>query len=502
MMKRARPILAALGVALLLLGTVVLVRAGRSRSRQPPPASGKPALAALDEAAAVQRLRRAVQFATISYSDPARRPDAAFIGLRDYLAQAFPRAHAALQREVVAGHSLFYTWRGSQPALPPLLLMGHIDVVPLEPGTEARWTVPAFAGEIRDGYLWGRGTMDDKAGVVSTLEAIEGLLGQGFAPRRTLYLAFGHDEEAGGTGAAAMARLVRERGPAPVLVMDEGLAITQGLMPGVSGPVALLGTGQKGYLSVELRVAAEGGHSSMPPPRGAVFALAQALVRLEEHPFPAQLRGPADEMFDWMGPEMTAPLRAVMTNRWLFAPLVTRLLLAKPSTAALLRTTTALTMLQAGVKDNVLPTAATAVVNFRIRPSESSASVLAEVRRLLGPQVTVTALGTPIEPSRPSSPESPRFTAVARSLRTVSPQVLVAPALMLGYADARYYEGMTADIYRFRPMLLRGDDPQRIHGIDERLSLEDYARHVRFYAQVITDICDSGGTTDRGGQGG
>jgi carboxypeptidase PM20D1 len=488
-MKRPARTLGLLVASLLvLLLAVMLGRMALFRSRQPA-AEGPASPVLIDEAAAIGRLCRALQFRTISAADPAAVAPA-FTGLREHLEKSFPRVHAALQREIVLGHSLLYTWRGSDPTLAPVVLMGHQDVVPVEPGTEGRWTAPPFAGVVRDGYIWGRGTMDDKAGLVSTLEAAEILLAQGVTPRRTVYLSFGHDEEVEGKGAEAIARLVRGRGPAPVLVMDEGMVITEGKVPGVSRPVALLGTAQKGYLSLELSVSTPGGHSSMPPPRGAIGLLAEAVGRLEGRPFPAELSGPANDMFDFAGPEMAFPLRLVMANRWLLAPVVRRLLLAEPATAALLRTTTAVTMFNAGVKDNVLPTSARATVNLRLRPGDSVAAVTERVRGIVGPGVTVQGTGRPVEPSPPSSPSSPRFALVGRSLRRVMPEAVVAPALMLGYADAKHYEAMTADIYRFRPMVLRGDDPSRIHGLDERISVADYLRHIRFYAQVLRDVQD------------
>ncbi|MCS6912988.1 MAG: M20 family peptidase [Myxococcales bacterium] len=475
---------AGLLVALALLVLILVGNTLRKGSRQERPEPAEPI--PLDAEAAARRLGQAVQFRTISYQDPGRLDPEAFVGLREFLVRAFPRVHAELQREVIDGHSLLYTWAGHNAALPPLVLMAHMDVVPVDPDSEARWTVPPFAGTVRDGFIWGRGTLDDKGGLLAILEAVDLLLRQGHRPRRTVYLAFGHDEEQLGTGARAMAQLVGSRGPRPAFVLDEGLAITEGIMPGMSRPVAVVGMAEKGYATVELIARAEGGHSSMPPTQTAVGILAQALVRLEAHPMPAEVSGLTQEMFEYVGPEMAFPFRLVFANLWLLRPLVRRILLAKPSTAALIRTTTAPTQLAGSEKENVLPTSARAVVNFRIRPGDTVQDVLNHVRRVVDDaRVEVRLLRPGIEPVRPSPTEAPAFRLVQRAVRQVLPEAVVAPSLMVGATDSRAYTGLTEHIYRFRPVRYRPPDLARPHGVDERVSIDDHARCIRFFVQLL-----------------
>lgn len=486
-------ILRLLGLLILALVAVLAVRTLTFRSRQLVVAGAVPDAAPVDVAAAAARLGRAVQFPTVSTDDPAGRDPAPFLGLHAHLSESFPRTHAALAREVVDGRSLLYTWRGTDAALAPVVLMGHMDVVPVEQKVGAAaggtgWTEPPFSGRVQGGFIWGRGTLDDKVAVLSILEAVESLLAQspGARPQRTVYLAFSHDEEVEGSSARLMAEMIKQRGPAPLMVLDEGMVITQGLVMGVSRPVALVGTAQKGYLTVELLAQGQGGHSSMPPAHSAVGAVAAAVERLEAHQLAPHLSGPANELFDFAGPEMALPLRLVMANRWLLGPVMKSILLSGPSTAAILRTTTAATMIQGGVKENVLPQSARAVVNFRIVPGDSVKSVLEHVQATVADSsITVKVLGAPIEPSRPADPGSPQFQILARSLREIEPETVVAPALMLGYADAHHYESMTPDVFRFLPVRLRSEDLARIHGTDERVSLEDYGRCIRFYAQLL-----------------
>jgi len=441
----------------------------------------------VDAMGAAGRLAGALRFETVSHQDAAQVDAAAFAGLRDYLEQAFPRAHARLQREVVADRSLVFTWSGSEPALLPVLLLSHLDVVPVEPGSEAAWQQPPFGGVIEGGFVWGRGALDDKAGVVGILEAIEVLLARDVSPRRTLVLAFGHDEEAGGRGAQAVAARLKAAGRRFEFVLDEGMAILDGLVPGVTRPVALVGIAEKGYATLRLQAQASGGHSSMPPSDSAIGILSRAIVRLEARPMPVRFDHLAEQRLMTLAPELSFPRRLVLANLWLFRPLVVRALASTPATSAMLRTTTAVTMLSAGVKENVLPSRASALVNFRILPGDTIAGVLGHVRRAISdPRVEIALAGEhSAEPSPISSTQTPGFEAIARAVREVSPEAVVAPGLVLGATDARHYQALSDCVYRFLPVRLGPDDVARVHGSNERIAIEDYRRAVRIYIQLL-----------------
>lgn len=481
-MRRALALVGAGTAILLVVAATNTLRFG-SRQLAVEPLAPRPLAAGL-----VERLAGAIRFRTVSYQDPRQFESAQFEGFHRFLGESFPRLHARLMRETVGGFSLLFTWRGSDEAAAPVLLLAHQDVVPVDPTTEASWVQPPFAGTIADGFVWGRGALDDKLGVMGLLEAVEMLVGDGFSPRCTFYLAFGHDEEVGGrTGAGAMARLLAERGVAPAFVLDEGLTVTEGIVPGVSRPLALVGVAEKGYLSLELIVQAEGGHSSRPPRHTAIGILANALARLEAHPAPPALAGAARALLDFAGPEMALPHRAVIANLWLSGPFVLRRLAASPETDALIRTTTAPTMLEGSVKENVLPTRARAVVNFRIRPGESVASTTEHVRRTIDdPRVTLTPLTATLSEPSPEAPMGgPAFAALVRTIREVFPAAAVAPSLVLGATDSRHYAGLSRAVYRFLPTRMRPEDGRRVHGIDERVAVADYENAVRFYAQLI-----------------
>lgn len=471
-------------IALVLLLAVILIRTARFGEAQSP----VPAAAAFaTPTGAAERLAEAVRIPTISHEDSARFDAAAFAALHELLRTRFPRVHARLRRETVAGHSVLYTWPGTDPSLPPVLLMGHLDVVPVEAGTEARWARPPFAGVVEGGFVWGRGSMDDKSSVLGTLEAVEMLLAEGFAPRRTVLLAYGHDEETGGQGARQTAALLRQRGVRPWMVVDEGGVIGQGVMPGVDRPTALIGIAEKGFVSLELTAQAEGGHSSMPPRRGSIGRLSAAIQRLEASPMPARLDGASLKLFDRVGPEMPFAQRAVFANLWLTRPLVIRTLAGAPSSDAMVRTTTAPTIFQAGTKDNVLPSRARAVVNFRILPGDSVPGVVAHVRRVVDDTLVRVRVmqGFSSEPSPVSRTDGEAYRVLERSIRQASPDAVVAPYLVLGGTDARHYHALSDAVFRFLPMRVTPEDLDRIHGTDERIAIRDYLAAIRFYRQLL-----------------
>lgn len=480
-------------LAALAAAGVAVIRAATVASRQIEAAAVPPL--AIDRQAALARFTRALQLRTISHS-PLPAPDAApaqepieHHAFLAWMADAYPRVHATLERELVGGRSVLFTWRGRQAGLAPVLLMAHYDVVPVEPASAGRWSHPPFGGAVADGFVWGRGTLDDKMGVVGILEAAELLLAAGHQPRRTVLLALGHDEEVGGReGAAAIARLLAARGTRLEAVFDEGGVVTEGIVAGPAAPVALVGIAEKGIASVELSASGTGGHSSMPPPRTEVGAIAAAVDRVQRQPFPAGVRGAVAQNLRWLAPEMPFLRRLVLTNLWLFEPLVVREARRSPSLDASLRTTIAPTVIAGGVKDNVIPTTARAVINFRILPGDSVAGVLEHVRRAVAdPHVELRLAGEAEEPSGVSDPGAPPFVALQRAIEQVFPAAVVAPYLTVGATDARHYRRLTGNIYRFLPARLGPRDLERLHGVDERVSVDGFFDAIRFYRALLVN---------------
>jgi carboxypeptidase PM20D1 len=473
-----------LGASLLALLAVLLARAATFTLEQPPVAPIAPI--PLDEAAATERFAAALRIETVTKAEPPNFDPNQFARLREHLAKSFPLAHTKLSTETVSGHSLLFTWKGSDSAKKPILLMAHQDVVPIDDAT--KWSHPPFSGEVADGFIWGRGALDVKSGMLGILEAVEKLASEGFQPERTIYLAFGHDEEIGGhEGAAKIAALLTERKVRLEMVLDEGMVITDGIIPDVSVPVALIGIAEKGYVSVELSAESLGGHSSMPPERSAIGMVSEAVAKLETNPFPARLNQRV-AFFDYVGPKMPFTKRIIFANLWLFQPVVTEILSAKPATAAGIRTTTAPTIFQAGVKENVLPRRASAVINFRIVPGETPETVIARVKELVGDSIDVHQYG---EFSAPPSPisriGSDSYQRLAETIRAVypDPELVVAPGLVVGATDSRYFAPIADDVYRFLFNRMGPADLPRFHGTDERIAVDNYLTAIRFYYQLI-----------------
>jgi carboxypeptidase PM20D1 len=473
-----------LGSALVLLFAVILARTFSYRSDEQ----------AIDLApevtippGATDRLASSIRFRTISHENPAAFDPKPFQDLHAYLQAEFPRVQSQLRRERVGTHSLLYTWEGTDPSLKPILLMGHLDVVPVEPGTEEEWQEDPFSGRIADGFIWGRGSIDNKLSVLGTLEAVEMLLNEGFRPARSVYLAYGHDEEVGGTrGAQEIAALLKRRGVELEMVLDEGGVIGDGLLPGISQPSALVGIAEKGFLSLELSTRAAGGHSSLPPRESTIGILGAAIARLEENPMPTRLEGPTRHLFARIGPRFPFPQRAIFANLWLTRPLVINKLEESPTTNALVRTTTAPTIFQAGTKENVLASQARAVVNFRILPGDRGADVVAHVRRVINDRrVHVRPVGFSAEPSAVSSTDSESYRTLERTIQSVAPEVIVAPYLVVVVTDSRYFGELSRNVFRFLPVRLTPKDLARMHGTNERIAIRDYERAIRLYRQLI-----------------
>ena len=248
-----------------------------------------------------------------------------------------------------------------------------------------------------------------------------------------MYLAFGHDEEIGGEGAVAIAKLLKERNIAAEFVLDEGGIITADKVPGMTKPVALLGTAEKGYLSLKLSVVAQGGHSSMPMKETSIDILSKALYNLRNNPFEADFTEPMLGLMESIGPEMPFVQRMAFANPWLFKKLILGTYSESNTGDAMIRTTIVPTIIEAGIKDNVVPTVATAVVNFRLLPGHSSEQVIESVKKKIKDErVSVAPLDNNVsEPSAVTSMKSFGYQKIAATIQKSYPQVITSPFWLL-----------------------------------------------------------------------
>jgi len=484
-LRRALRIVAVvLGIALIALVVVVTIKTMGLHSRQPRVESRPNEFRG--GAAAAERLARALRLKTVSL-DGQPTESAAFAELHALMQAAYPAVHEQGRREIIGGSSLLFTIEGADSAAAPAIFLAHMDVVPARAG---EWSVDPFAGIIKDGYVWGRGALDDKSSVMGLMEACEVLLASGWRPARTIYLAFGHDEEIGGEdGAANLASRLRERGVQAEFVLDEGLPITVGVLDGVDVPLALIGVAEKGFANIELIATGPGGHGSMPGRDNATARLARALVRLEEAPFPAAITGPVASMFDFIAPEMPLARRVALANLWLTGRFVRSQLSEKAASNALIRTTVAPTMLSASEKPNVLATRASATLNVRIHPDSTVAETVAGIRRRIDDaRISVAVIEGPstAEPSQVADVESAAFERLMRTIRgSLDPRTVVAPGLVVGQTDSRHFEPVAENIYRFAPYVLTPEDLPRFHGPNERIAVDVYTDMIWFYMELL-----------------
>ena len=435
------------------------------------------------------RLSEAVTYPTISWSYGSPVDSAAFHGYMNFIKTKYPLVDSLIPHEVFNSFSLLYRWDGINRSIPPAVLMAHYDVVP--PGDTSGWERGPFSGYNDGTFVWGRGTLDDKSSMISILEAVERLLSEGFVPARTIYLSFGHDEEISGEqGAGTIAKALRERGIKPELVLDEGMAVTIGMVPMIKKPVALIGTSEKGYLSVRLTAELPGGHSSTPEKESALTLIAKAVHLLNTHQMKPGLCGPVNDFIRYIGPEMPFYAKAIFANKWVFKPLIISIYSGSASGNALVRTTTAPTIMESGYKDNVIPSKAEAVVNFRILPGETSQDVIEHVNKIIGDQrIKAEPLKDLINEPAPFSPaDDPAFGILFRSVRQSFPEAIVAPTLTLSASDSRHFSTVTGNIYRFAPIVVTSEDMARIHGVNERTKAEDFLRGIRFYYLFIRNL--------------
>jgi carboxypeptidase PM20D1 len=471
--------------ALLALVTILLVNTFRTKSKQMLGVPLAPTISISDSA--VSHLAEAIRYRTVSYTDVSLMDSTQFEKFLAFVQKTYPLTHA-LKHERVGGFSLLFEWPGKNTTVTPAMLMGHYDVVPVVQGTEKMWKNQPFAGKISEGFVYGRGSLDDKSTVIGILEAIEHLLKQGYQPERTFYIAFGHDEEVSGrNGAKNIVKLLENRKIELEYIIDEGGTIKIDGISGLNKPLALVGIAEKGYTSLKLTALGDGGHSSMPPAQTSIGMLAEAVSKLQQNPFPTSLGVATQSMFDYIGPEMAFGQKLAMSNRWLFGSIIQKSLIKSNSGAASIRTTTAPTMINAGIKDNVLPIEATAVINFRILPSDSIKGVLDYVKKTIdNERITVETLKEfDSEPSPIADTASTGFRVLHRTIKSCFPDVTVSPYLVLAATDCRFYRNVCKNSFRFMPVRMNEEDLKRPHGTNERISTDDFKNVVKFYVNLV-----------------
>jgi carboxypeptidase PM20D1 len=468
--------------ALLILAAVLVFNTWRYTKSIP----SYPAVAitGISDSAAIH-LGEAIRIKTISFGDTLPVDTIEFNKFRSFLETTYPTVHRQLPRMIFSEFSYVYTWKGKDSTLQPLVIMAHMDVVPVEAIAEKKWSVPSFSGLIKEDTVWGRGAVDDKASAIAIFEAAEQLLKENVQPQQTIYLCFGHDEEiAGKRGAAKISAWFKQQNIRPQLVLDEGGQVDTEHFKDLKRPVAVIGVGEKGYVNIDLTVEIAGGHSSMPIKETAIDVLNKAIEKIRAKQMPARITPPVAELFSRIGPGGSYMNRMALSNQWLFKPMLISQLEKTKESNAMIHTTLVPTIVKAGIKDNVIPSVAKATFNSRTLPGESSDDVINFVKQAINDDRVDVQKQTIslMEPSALTATDNAMFKKLEAIVYKTVPDAVVSPYLMIGATDSRYFRPFSNAVLNFIPM----QNARGFHGIDERIPVSDLKRIIFFYKMLMT----------------
>jgi carboxypeptidase PM20D1 len=440
----------------------------------------------MPRAGAAERLSRMIRLPTVSaeLATLGAQPFEDFVAL---LAELYPLVHEHLELERITDFGLLYRWAGAAASTEPVVLMAHYDVVPVD-GSDG-WAYPPFEGRVEDGWVHGRGALDDKGPLMVLLEAVENLLTAGFRPARDVYLSLGGNEETYGSGAQAIATTLRERGIVPWLVLDEGGAVVDAPLPFALGDAAMVGVGEKGVATLRLRARGEGGHASAPPEITAVGRIARAIDRLDGSTFPARTPAAITRMLSLFANRARGRDQTLLRTLATFPALTARVFAGMGGEpAALVRTTVAATMQQGGTAANVLPSQASATLNLRIALGETVAGTVRRVkRRIHDPLVEVTVLESS-EPSPESPTDNDQFALIVGAVQASYPDAATVPFVCMAATDSRHFHRFSPAVYRFAPLRMSNAQRASIHGVDERVEIASLERGELFHRALLQQL--------------
>jgi len=461
---------------------------------------------------AVRRLSKAIQIPTVStvvYEDTNFQP---FEEFKTFLKTAYPTIYQAMDTITVNKYGLVFHWKGKDQNKKPLLFLSHYDVVPISnypedgpihekdfifdlKGTSAplknyctSWTYAPFSGIVKDGRIYGRGTLDMKGMLISIVEAAEELLKQGYQPQQDIYLAFGHDEEVSGRqGALKIAQYFKEKGLHFDAVYDEGGFVTspKSVLSGVDKAIALIGVAEKGFLTLQITVKGTGGHSSMPPKKGSLVFASEIVEKLNTRQMHATLIPPIENFLNNVGGAMDFKSRVAISNQWLLGGTLLKTLENVPGSNALVRTTTAITMMHASDAPNVLSAATTLTVNFRILQGNTVENVLNHVKEICKGYDTSYEIVSAREPSKLSSHQSEQFKKLKETIAINYPNAIITPYLTIGGTDAYKYEIVSDNVFRFMPIQVNEFEQRQIHNEDESITIDNYMRMINHFKLLM-----------------
>ncbi len=443
----------------------------------------------LDEERAVRHLSEAIRIDTTSYMDTALIDYSKFSLLHQKLQEWYPAIMEKGEFRQI-GHSILIRLGGEDPGLRPALFMAHQDVVPVVKGTEADWIHPPFSGDVSGGYIWGRGALDIKNMLIGEMECMEYLLEHGKKFRRTVYLAFGQDEEVLGNGARAIASWLKENGVRLEFLLDEGGRLSGGEAYGADIGIMNVGMYEKGYADLKITAESAGGHSSNPFDGTSLGHLARAITAILDHPFDNVLPDCARETLKTLAPYIKEePLKTWAGDTDRYEQEIIGYYLSRRELNNQVHTTIAPTMITEGSQaGNVMPQKMEAVINFRLAPQDTDASVLAHCRELAGGLQAEFIVAN--EASRQSRSDTEGFRSLKEVLEHYFSDIVVVPAVNTGATDARSYEEICDCCMRFGPFIEEDEIRNKgVHGTNERISVRSYMQGIRVLIRLVSQTC-------------
>ena len=426
-----------------------------------------------------EKLSTMVSYDTTSHSDVSERDK--FLGFHKILEQLFPLVHKNLEKTEIDGNLLYY-WKGKSSDK-PILLISHQDVVP----AEGEWIHEPFSGDICDGKVWGRGTADTKASLMGFFQAAEELLEEGFVPPTDVYLASSCTEEWAGDGAPKIVNELKRRGVELFLVCDEGGGIIGEPIGGIHGNFAMVGVFEKGKADVKFTARSTGGHASAPGSKTPIARLSAFVNEMENHsPFKKKMLPEVSAMFKALAPYASSGLKLVLSNLWLFAP-VLKIVLPKISAqaGAMLKTTIAFTMQSGSDAYNVIPQEATLGANMRFIPHQGEKESLAIVSHMAEKYNIEMEVIHSNDFTPPVDIKGSAYKLVEKVINDSFPGLPSSPYVMTGATDAQFYQPVCKSCIRFAPVIFGPEQMKGMHGLNENIEYNCLPGAVRFYKNLI-----------------
>jgi carboxypeptidase PM20D1 len=426
----------------------------------------------VDGAHAAQVLRMAIEHRTIPVKDPEEEAVTPFLALQEGLSKAYPALFSAAHTQVVAGGSLLMLLPGAQKAR-PLLFLGHLDVHSVEEEELSQWTYPPFEGAEGQGFVWGRGAWEGKGRLIALCEAAESLLKNGWRPSADIWFAFSQDAGVCGSSAKQMCRILQAQGVEPAFILDGGGA--------VEDEFAYVGVAEKGYADITLSIAGEGGcaHDAKQPTGFEKLIFAAADVA--RHPMKPKLCQPVEWMLKSMANHLPPVARLMAAYPRLFWPILRA---GHIVSSAQIRSTAVPVQFKGSTVKAMIARQTSVTYHCRILPGDTVEDVIAHLRDTAGffGDIRLTVLGAE-RPSGLSPATGPAWEALATAIQILWPQAAPVPCLYPGTTDARCYEELGGNIYRFSPF--RTGEEEGPRSINERISLENLELGIQFYQQML-----------------